>query len=281
MFPFPSWRDAGADRLHQAFVIGFWAFVGTILFSVFGTLALKLIPALGPVFAPIYPTLVKAPTWIYMTLLALLPLLMYGRTNTWPVVWFLFIWGSLVGGMSELAGTTTGQPFGAYFYTQWFGPKFMDHVPYFIPPSWFAMALLSWDLSFRLANNRLQRILVTAMLMVLWDVSLDPAMSKAFPFWIYPDGGFFYGMPFSNWIGWFGVSLIIAWGFEAFTGGLKVLSPYAPTLWMLNCLFPITVSALYGLPDAALIGALVTAMPFLALYAHPNRNASSLPVHHG
>ncbi len=214
----PAWHE-------RAFRVVLYVFVGTMLFSVAGTLLLQLVPAAMGIFGPYYANLVKAPTWTYMGLLPILPLLAYAKTHRWPVLAFFALWGSLVGGMSELVGTTTGWPFGPYSYTAWLGPKILGHVPYFIPGSWFAMSLLSLDLASRLSARRWERIAMTAVFMLLWDVSLDPAMNHAFPFWNYPEGGFYYGMPASNWLGWLIVSAVIAWGYEVIGGGLRVHEP--------------------------------------------------------
>ena len=52
-------------------------FVGTMVFSVAGMLLIRLAPQVMGFFGPYYPTLVKAPTWTYMLLLPVIPLLMY------------------------------------------------------------------------------------------------------------------------------------------------------------------------------------------------------------
>lgn len=244
-----------------------WVFVGTMAFSVAGTLLLRLFPATLQLFGPHYPTLVKAPTWTYMALLPVLPVLAYWEHHPKALLGFFALWGCFVGGMSELVGTSTGVPFGAYAYTEWLGPKILGHVPYLIPPSWFAMSLLSLDLASRLTTRRYERIGVAAIFMVLWDVALDPAMSRAFPFWTYPAGGFYFGMPISNWIGWFGVSLVIVWGYEVLGGGLRVTSRHAPLLYALNSLFPLAICALYDLWAALLFGTIALALPLLALAA--------------
>jgi carotene biosynthesis associated membrane protein len=255
----------------RAFRIVLWVFVGTMAFSVAGTLLLQLVPAAMGVFGPYYASLVKAPTWTYMALLPVLPLLAYARTHAWPLLAFFAIWGSFVGGVSELIGTTSGIPFGAYSYTDWLGPKILGHVPYFIPPSWFAMSLLSLDLASRLSDRRWERIGMTAVFMLLWDVSLDPAMNHAFPFWHYPGGGFYYGMPASNWAGWLVVSAVIAWGYEVIGGGLRATSRHAPLLYALNGLFPVLIALLYGLTFGAVVGLIALAMPLLALAARGER----------
>jgi putative membrane protein len=113
--------------------------------------------------------------------------------------------------------------------------------------------------------------------MVLWDVSLDPAMNQAFPFWDYAVDGFFYGMPFSNWVGWFGVTLVIILGYEWMRGDREIRNDWAPWVYALNCLFPLCISLLRDLYLAAAIGALATAIPFLLLWvADPNFVARSM-----
>ena len=270
-----EWAER-TNRDERLFKIAFWGFVGSIAFSIAGTLLLKLVPSLMMVFGPYYPHLVKTPTWTYMTLLPLLPVLMYSRALGWRRMAFFVVWGSLIGGLSELIGTTTGFPFGAYSYTGWFGPKLFEHVPYFIPPSWFAMSIIALDLAHRLTERRWPRILLATVFMTLWDVSLDPAMSKAFPFWIYPDGGFFYGMPASNWAGWLVVSFIIIAGYEFLGGGLKTSHRWAPEVYALNCVFPLSISLLYGLYGAFFIGLATTALPLVMLWRR-----GQLVVHNG
>ena len=251
---------AAPDPSRRLFLIAFWAFAGTIAFAIAGTLSLYI----GPVsdfFLPYYDTLVNVPTWSYMVLLPILPLALY-----WPElgaarsVGFL-IAASLIGAGAELMGTNTGVPFGAYVYTDRLGPKLLDDVPYVIPTSWYAVAILSYDLAGRLGWGRIGRVLGTAALMVVWDVSLDPAMNQGggtFVFWEYPGGGPYYGMPWVNWAGWAVTSVVIALAFEAL-GGLpaamtELRRRYAAPLYALNILFPAAICLLYGLPVAGAIG---------------------------
>lgn len=254
-----------ADRL---FTVGFWVYAGAIAFSILGMLLLRVFPSTLPVFAPYYDLLVKTPTWTYMTLMALLPVLMYAPMLGGRKVAVFVIWGSLIGAASELIGTTTGFPFGAYAYTDWMGPMIADHVPYFIPLSWFAMSILSLDLARRVTANRWKRILLATLFMVLWDVSLDPAMGRfaQTTFWSYPGGGFYYGMPLSNWAGWFGVSLVIMIGYEYIGGGLPASDHRAPLVYGLNCLFPILLCLLYGLYIAFIAGLAAAAIPYVFLF---------------
>ena len=90
-------------------------------------------------------------------------------------------------------------------------------------------------------------------------------MSRAFPFWVYPGGGFFYGMPLSNWIGWLAVSLVIVAGYEFIGGGLPGSNRWAGPVYVLNGLFPLLLSLLYGLYGAFFVGAAAIALPFLVI----------------
>lgn len=244
------------DKTQRALFI---VFVSAMVFSVAGSLALRLFPVLAGWVGAWYVTLVKAPTWTYMTVMPMLAFALYLPTEGRARMLRLLLLGSLIGGASELVGTTTGFPFGEYLYTAWLGPKILDHVPWFIPPSWFAMSVVGYDLAARLSGRRWMRVGLTALLMVAWDVSLDPAMSMAFPFWTYPEGGVFYGMPLSNWAGWFFVSALIAAAYEFVGGGPVSPHPAAPAYWVLNSAFPIAISLVFGLEGAVFIGAVVTA----------------------
>jgi len=270
------------DSIEQLFRFGFWLLVGSVVFSLLGMLLLKLFPAAWEIFGPMYDKLVKTPTWTFMAMLAILPVLMYGVSLGWKRMTFFVVWGCFIGGASELVGTTgfatwngVALPFGAYEYTQWLGPKMFDHVPYFIPPSWFAMALVSLDLARRATGSRWTGVLLGTVFMVLWDVSLDPAMTKGqVPFWSYTVDGFYYGMPLSNWIGWLVVSLIIIVGYEFIGGGLKETNRWAPWLYVVNCAFPLGICLLEGLYIAVLAGGLATALPFAVIYLSGRREPS-------
>lgn len=252
-------------------------FVGSMLFSIGGMLLLKAVPSAMGLFGPALPLLIKTPTWVYMALLPVLPVLMYVNLLGPARMAFFVFWGCLVGGASELIGTAglievqgVALPFGRYAYTDLLGPKILGHVPFFIPLSWFAMSILSLDLAQRVAASRLGRILLGTAFMVLWDVALDPAMQVGTVlspvFWYYPDGGFFFGMPLSNWFGWAVVTLLIMSGYEWIGGGLPASRPWAPWLYLLNGLFPLLISLIMGLFLAAVLGAFAVAFPLLVVW---------------
>ncbi|PAP77769.1 bisanhydrobacterioruberin hydratase CruF [Rubrivirga marina] len=244
----------------RVFRLTFGLFAATIVFAILGTLSLYI----GPVrefFLPYYETLVAAPTWTYMALLPVVSLALYWEDLGVRRSLLFLLAASVIGAASELLGTNFGIPFGEYHYTDRLGAKILGDVPYFIPTSWYALGVLSYDLAGRLGGGRVARALGTAFFMVVWDVSLDPAMNQGggtFVFWEYPGGGPFYGMPWVNWVGWAVTSIAISFAFDALGGMTPAPSAFvarwAPVVYAVNVLFPISICLLYGLPTAGVIG---------------------------
>lgn len=249
------------------FLVAFAFFAGSIVFSLAGAFLLNYAP--GPAGVALdriavatglqLDDLIKIPTWINMGMLMVLALTLYwGELGPGRSLAFLAV-GSLIGAAAELVGTQTGFPFGAYTYGEFLGAKIAGHVPWLIPPSWYAIALVSLDFGRRLGLGRWGRVGAVALFMVLWDVALDPAMSYAFPFWKYDVGGVFFGMPLVNWAGWALTSAVIALAFEFALGGLRsapdaFVGRWAPIFYSVNTLFSLLICVAYGHPYAAVAG---------------------------
>lgn len=107
----------------------------------------------------------------------------------------------LVSLASELLGTTYGIPFGAYSYTESLGTKWFGRVPILIPLSWFTMSWACWMIA-RSRTHGLRAVAFATILLVAWDLLLDPAMSKVTSYWIWGEVGAYYGMPWMNLFGW-------------------------------------------------------------------------------
>lgn len=106
---------------------------------------------------------------------------------------------------SELIGTTYGLPFGAYAYAGLLGPKWFGQVPWTIPLSWFLMALPAYALAharFPASRQPFSRMGLGTLALVVWDLSLDPAMSDLTSYWTWDERGVYYGMPLINLAGW-------------------------------------------------------------------------------
>jgi putative membrane protein len=118
---------------------------------------------------------------------------------------------------SELLGTSTGFPFGAYHYLSGLGYKIQGLVPFTIPLSWFYMGLSCYllaragveTLKMPLWLRHIGAIALGAILLTAWDLVLDPAMSQTdVPFWAFQETGAFFGMPYRNLAGWIGTGVV-------------------------------------------------------------------------
>ncbi len=111
----------------------------------------------------------------------------------------------------ESLSITTGFPFGHYHYTDKLGPK-LGLVPLLIMPAYFAVCYLSWNLAHVVLDKfdqnadallRFAVPLLASFIMVMWDMSMDPARATVSQAWVWHQGGGYFGVPFSNFMGWF------------------------------------------------------------------------------
>jgi putative membrane protein len=118
----------------------------------------------------------------------------------------------IVSNIAENLSILTGVPFGHYYYSDILGAK-LFLVPLIIAPAYFAVGYLSWTLARVLLGafeyrpqgwNVFLVPLVATFVMVSWDVSMDPTTSTIDRSWIWLQGGGYFGVPFSNFVpGWF------------------------------------------------------------------------------
>ena len=166
---------------------------------------------------------------------------------------------------SELAGTTVGLPFGPYRYTDALGAKLFGHVPALIPLSWFFMALPSYAIArrrFPEGGRAGARILVGSLVLLAWDLALDPAMSLVTKYWVWGTEGPYYGMPVLNLVGWYVTGLALMTALVVLRADAWVAA--LPLGWLVafyaaNLILPIGMSLVGGLWGAVLAtaGALV------------------------
>lgn len=178
-------------------------------------------------------------------------LLRLGRRRTL----IFFVAATVISAAAELTGTKTGWPFGGYEYTSFLGPKLLGRVPAAIPLSWFTMgfaALLLADAM--VAGRRWWSILLGTVLLVTWDLVLDPSMASPrlayVHFWIWHERGPYFGMPLRNLAGWFGTGfLFIAAGRTAWNEARAPRVPIAVPLvvYALNAGWSLILSVAAGL----------------------------------
>jgi putative membrane protein len=129
----------------------------------------------------------------------------------------LLLWGGAVALVAELVSTRIGLPFGLYHYT---GDTrafelFLSNVPFFSPLSFPFLAYASFCLARRTLGpswaatrgGRTRLVVVAGALMMLLDVVIDPAAVRGDRWFLgrifyYPEGGVYFGVPISNFVGW-------------------------------------------------------------------------------
>lgn len=183
------------------------------------------------------------------------------------IVVFLTI-NLLVGGTIENVGIRTGFPFGHYYFTDVMGPKLFG-VPVLLSLAYIGMGYLSWTLASLLIGRtespligfRVMALpLLASCLMVAWDLAMDPVWSTIVHAWIWTEGGPYFGVPLSNFLGW---CLTVYLIYQTFALCLWVWPPQPNRLplryWKVAILFY----------------ALSTAGNFLLLFAHSSASVIS------
>ncbi|BBD73116.1 hypothetical protein HS1genome_1505 [Sulfodiicoccus acidiphilus] len=121
-------------------------------------------------------------------------------------LWKVPVTAALVGFLAELAGTRTGVPFGPYHYNSPFTHLAVLGVPLPVVDAWSVFLLTSYLAS---AGVERQSWIVGALLATLLDLSVDPVMvSAGFWSWRRVVGPTWFGVPWTNYVGWFIVSLL-------------------------------------------------------------------------
>jgi uncharacterized membrane protein len=164
---------------------------------------------------------------------------------------------------SELLGTAYGVPFGPYAYTSLLGPKWFGLVPLLIPLSWFTMSWACWTFA-RQRTRGLQAVLLGTALLVAWDLLLDPAMSKVTSYWIWGETGSYYGMPWSNLLGWGLTGLLLFAILQRLAPEPRGGSAFAIGVYAVNFALPLGFCVLNGYWMAVAAGVTAAAAGFLS-----------------
>jgi putative membrane protein len=124
----------------------------------------------------------------------------YGPRSILMFVLICFI----VGNTTENLSILTGFPFGHYHFTDVMGPKLFQ-VPILLGLAYVGMGYLSWTLGrVILGGIRIVTLpLFAALIMLAWDLSMDPIWSNFVHGWVWHDGGAYFGVPWSNFFGWY------------------------------------------------------------------------------
>jgi uncharacterized membrane protein len=161
--------------------------------------------ALGP-FAP-YATFVVLPVF---------GLLHGAREGGIARVIAMFVSAGVIAVLLEKLSIETGIPFGFFEHNPSMGPQIFA-VPLKIGPAYFSLCYIAWMMALAItgtpARNKIARFsltsLLAALIVVSADICADPIGSIVANKWTFREGGGYYGIPLSNFVGWFITTFLI------------------------------------------------------------------------
>ena len=170
----------------------------------------------------------------------------------------------------EVVGQASGLPFGDYFYTPALQPQ-LGGVPWLIPLAWMMMLAPAWAVAesiLRPLRSRLGRgywlalAALAGLAFTAWDLYLDPQMT-ARRLWVWQTPGGYYGIPWSNYFGWWASAALLT--LLVRPSGLPRLPLFV--IYALTWVFQaIGLGIFWGQPGPALAG--FVGMGFFTLLAY-------------
>lgn len=126
----------------------------------------------------------------------------------WRAIAVFITAGVVISNLLENLSIQSGFPFGHYHYTL-YGKIFQ--VPWFIGPAYLATGYLAWIVATILLADvhrgspwltTIGTPVVGAVAMTAWDLAMDPTSATIKQYWIWENGGGFFGVPLVNFLGW-------------------------------------------------------------------------------
>jgi len=153
----------------------------------------------------------------------------------WKRAWILLLSGIFMGFTFELLGTRAGLPFGLYYYKE-LKPQVFG-VALFVPIAWGTYLFLSY-LTARSFFKGLKAVIMASSLMVILDLAVDPIMTSWEAWvWITKTEINWYGIPWTNYLGWFTVSFLSLLLYRQFGGDEieeSIALRFIPLLYLLE-----------------------------------------------
>jgi isopentenyl-diphosphate delta-isomerase type 1 len=159
----------------------------------------------------------------------------------------------------EASAIVTGFPYGHFGYSDLLGFRILGLVPWTVAFAWTPLMLGAYAVAANIFQNRVTRVIAATLLITLFDVVLDPG-AVYLGFWQYQGGGWFYGVPMSNFAGWLVSGVIGAIILEALFAYFRPLlpTPMQPASSVVFIIFFWTmIAAFAGLVWPAVIGLVV------------------------
>ncbi|RDD53410.1 MAG: carotenoid biosynthesis protein [Candidatus Korarchaeota archaeon NZ13-K] len=165
--------------------------------------------------------------------------LMSSRMRLIPLLPLL---ASAIGFSFEYIGLNFALPFGSYSYLRLRGFA-LQGVPVPVIVAWGVYAYTCYLAASHLTSGRM-KLLSASLLMVLLDLALDPVMVER-GLWKWNAGGEWFGVPLTNYAGWFLVSILSMALYALISGGrdLNVRLPHQAYIPYLSSYLVILMSS--------------------------------------
>lgn len=175
----------------------------------------------------------------------------WGRVLRVAVVVVALAWAA------EALGAATGFPFGAYRYTAALQPQ-VAHVPLLVPLAWLMLLPPAWAAAQAVVGSAqpLHFALASALAFTAWDLLLDPHM-VSWGFWVWAAPGGYFGIPWTNFLGWLLVSAAITRLVRPAGAPVRPLLLVYTITWALEAM---GLAFFWRLPGPAAVGGLLVGL---------------------
>jgi putative membrane protein len=219
----------------------------------------------------------------------------------WRKTLYFTIAGYLISFVSEFSSINTGFPYGWYYYIEttrekelWIaGVPFFDSISYvFLAYCSYSTALLlispvkawQWDLvtlETRAIRRSFSVLLLGSLLQVFLDIIIDPVALQGKRWFLgqiygYRESGVHFGVPLSNYVGWWLVSILLVLalqaidaavgrkgGSEAGIGYFPLRALLGPVLYLSVIVFNLAVTFFIGERLMAITGVFIVTLPLV------------------
>jgi len=218
------------------------------------------------------------------------------RALLFSVVGYLIAW------LSEYSSIHNGIPYGYYYYLEntkghelWvLGVPFMDSLSYvFLAYAGYSVALMIISplmlsgkrvcvLETKRLRNSLSARLLGALFFVYLDIIIDPIALQGHKWFLgavygYPEKGVYFGVPISNFIGWYVVGFLMIYALQKIDGSLDARTDYVgfkyswryllgPGLYFGILIFNLSVTFFTGEYHMGWVGVFIALLPTVLGY---------------
>lgn len=174
----------------------------------------------------------------------------------------------------ESVGVLTGFPYGAFEYRGAMPGEVFGLVPWSVPFAWVPLVVAARAVAERTSVSEGYRWLIALLLLVGFDLVFDPG-AVALGIWSYKAGGWYYGVPWTNFFGWVLTGGIAFAVWPKMHTNVPIYTALGPGLMLL---FWMGVAAGEGLLLPLVVGVGIGSVAFRALRRTPAALRSILPV---